>query len=75
MIKGSDGNLAPASWEGALVTVAKILDSTPSDQIAAVAGGLVESLMALKDLLNRLGSETLCTEEIFPMEATGTDLR
>ena len=31
--------------------------------------------MALKDLLNRLGSENLCTEEIFPMEATGTDLR
>jgi NADH dehydrogenase (ubiquinone) Fe-S protein 1 len=25
-----------------------------------------ESLMALKDLMNRLGSETLCTEEIFP---------
>ena len=42
MIKGSDGNLAPASWEDALVTVAKILDSTPSDQIAAVAGGLVD---------------------------------
>ena len=31
--------------------------------------------MALKDLLNRLGSESLCTEEIFPMEASGTDLR
>merc|ERR1712168_1170645 len=30
---------------------------------------------ALKDLLNRLGSENLCTEEIFPMEASGTDLR
>ena len=45
-----------------------MLDSTPSDQIAALAGGLAdaESLMALKDLLNRLGSETLCTEEIFP---------
>ena len=42
MIKGSDGNLAPASWEDALVTVAKILDSTPSDKIAAVAGGLVD---------------------------------
>jgi len=25
-----------------------------------------ESLMALKDLMNRLGCETLCTEEIFP---------
>merc|ERR1712130_652002 len=33
------------------------------------------SLTALKDLLNRLGTETLCTEEIFPMEASGTDLR
>ena len=43
MIKGSDGNLAPASWEDALVTVAKMLDSTPSDQIAAVAGGLVDA--------------------------------
>jgi NADH dehydrogenase (ubiquinone) Fe-S protein 1 len=44
------------------------LDSTPSEQIAALAGGMVdaESLMALKDLMNRLGSETLCTEEIFP---------
>ena len=48
MIKGSDGNLAPASWEDALVTVAKILDSTPSDQIAAVAGGLVDAEVGKK---------------------------
>ena len=50
------------------MTVAKVLDSTPGDQVAAVAGGMAdgESLMALKDLLNRLGSETICTEEIFP---------
>jgi len=77
MLKGPDGNLAPASWEDAIVTVAKMLDSTPADNIAAVAGGLcdAESLMALKDLINRLGSEALCTEEIFPSDATGTDLR
>jgi len=77
MLKGKDGNLTPVSWEEAIVAVAQMLDSTPSDQIAAIAGGLVdgESLTALKDLLNRLGSETLCTEEIFPMEASGTDLR
>merc|ERR1712198_441756 len=31
--------------------------------------------MALKDLFNRLGSEAVCTEEIFPSDATGTDLR
>merc|ERR1719228_208145 len=77
MLKGPDGNLAPASWEDAIVTVAKMLDSAPADNIAAVAGGLcdAESLMALKDIFNRLGSEAVCTEEIFPTDATGTDLR
>ena len=50
------------------MAVAKMLDSTPGDQVAAVAGGLAdaESLMSLKDLMNRLGSEAVCTEEIFP---------
>lgn len=77
MLKDSSGNLTPVSWEDALVAVAKVLDSTPSDQLAALAGGLAdgEALMALKDLMNRLGSETLCTEEIFPLDGTGTDLR
>ncbi len=31
--------------------------------------------MALKDLLNKFGVERLCTEEYFPMDGTGTDLR
>jgi len=77
MLKGPDGNLGPVSWEDAIVAVAKMLDSTPPENIAAVAGGLAdaESLMALKDLMNRLGSEALCTEETYPMEAGGTDLR
>lgn len=77
MLKDASGSLTAVGWEDALVAVAKMLDSTPSDQIAALAGGLAdaESLMALKDLLNRLGSETLCTEEIFPEDGTGTDLR
>merc|ERR1719384_1840634 len=77
MLKGKDGNLTPVSWEDAIVAVAKALDSSPPEQIAAVAGGQAdgEALMAMKDLLNRLGTETLCTEEIFPMEASGTDLR
>ena len=41
--------------------------------IAALAGGQAdaEALIALKDLMNRLGCETLCTEEIFPMDAAG----
>lgn len=47
--------------------------STQGDKIAAVAGGLVdaEALVSLKDYLNRLGSEALCTEEIFPMDGAG----
>lgn len=47
--------------------------SAGGENIAAVAGGLVdaESLVALKDFLNTLGSEALCTEEIFPMDGAG----
>ena len=41
--------------------------------MAAVVGGLVdaEALMSLKDLLNRLNCENLCTEEVFPMAGAG----
>ena len=60
--------MTSVSWEEAIVAVAKMLDSTPGDEIAAVAGGLAdaEALMSLKDLMNRLGAEAVCTEEIFP---------
>lgn len=79
MVKNNEGELRPASWEEAIVTVAKVLDSTPGDKVGAVVGGQVdaEALVALKDLLNKLGSEALCTEEIFPQEegSTGTDFR
>lgn len=34
-----------------------------------------ESLIALKDLANRLGAENVCTEHYFPLEGAGTDLR
>lgn len=45
--------------------------------IGAVAGGLADAevLVAVKDLLNRLGSEALCTEHTFPTDGSGTDLR
>lgn len=64
-------------WEDALVPVAKALQATPGDRIAAVAGGFAdaEALVSLKDFFNKLGSEALCTEEIFPMSGSGTDLR
>ncbi|XP_063227518.1 NADH-ubiquinone oxidoreductase 75 kDa subunit, mitochondrial [Bacillus rossius redtenbacheri] len=77
MVKNNRGELVAVDWEDALVTVAKVLKSVPGDSIAAVAGGLAdaESLIALKDLMNRLGSEAVCTEQTFPLEGSGSDLR
>lgn len=78
MMKNNMGELTACTWEDVIVTVAKVLDTTAGDRMAAVAGGLAdaEALVATKDLMNRLGCETLCTEETFPMDAgVGTDLR
>ena len=47
MLKGPDGNLAPASWEDAIVTVAQVLDATPSDKVAVVAGGMADGEVSL----------------------------
>lgn len=77
MVKDSTGNLVNTDWETALYAVADKLAGARGDQVAAIAGGFAdaETLVSLKDLLNKLGSEALCTEEIFPMGAAGTDLR
>lgn len=79
MLRKPDGELEAVEWESALIAVAQAIKSTPGDKIAAVAGSLVdaESLIAMKDLLNRLGSEMLCTEQKFPTAdgTSGTDLR
>lgn len=71
------GLLEPTDWENALVRVTQKMDSVTGQQMAALVGGLcdVESLVVLKDLMNRLGCETLCTEESFPMDASATDIR
>jgi NADH dehydrogenase (ubiquinone) Fe-S protein 1 len=67
------GELKMADWEDVIITVAKVLDSTPGDRMAALVGGMAdaETLVALKDLFNRLGCEDLCTESSFPMEYGG----
>lgn len=41
--------------------------------VAAVVGGLVdaETLTSVKDLINRLGSELICSEEVFPTQGSG----
>uniref|UniRef100_A0A3Q2CA70 NADH-ubiquinone oxidoreductase 75 kDa subunit, mitochondrial n=1 Tax=Cyprinodon variegatus TaxID=28743 RepID=A0A3Q2CA70_CYPVA len=77
MVKSESGNFVPASWEDVLTRVAGALQSVQGSEIAAVVGGLAdaEALVSLKDLLNRLNSDNLCTEEMFPMAGSGTDLR
>ena len=77
MTKDASGQLQHSTWEQAFFTIADKLSSVKGDEIAAVGGSLVdaESLTCLKDFMNRIGCETLCTEEIFPMGASGTDFR
>ncbi len=43
MVKDSSGELRECSWEEAVVTVAKVLDFTPADKLAAVAGGMADA--------------------------------
>ncbi|VDK50738.1 unnamed protein product [Gongylonema pulchrum] len=77
MLRTQAGSLEPCTWEEALFAVASKLRSTSPDQMAAVAGDLcdTESLVALKDLMNRFDSELVCTEESFPDVSGGGDLR
>lgn len=76
MIKGPNGDLLPVEWEDALAITAKTIKAGGCD-VAAIAGGLAdaEALITLKDLLNKLGSELVCTETAFPEEGSGADLR
>jgi NADH dehydrogenase (ubiquinone) Fe-S protein 1 len=73
MIK-KDGEFQPASWEQALGMVAQRMKNVSGNEIAAIAGQLAdaESLVALKDLLNRLGSENLHFEGITGFDSRGS---
>ncbi|KFM81932.1 hypothetical protein X975_02652, partial [Stegodyphus mimosarum] len=77
MCKSESDSLGPCDWEEALMKVAKQIRSVAPNDIAAVVGGLVdaEALVALKDFLNRLGCENLYTEERFPVNGSGCDVR
>lgn len=56
---------------------AKSLTNVSADQCAAIAGKLAdaEALVAMKDLVNKLGSERLATEQCYPKDGSGIDLR
>jgi len=56
-----DGKLQPASWAEAFSAIAAKVKGVPGERIAALAGDLVdaESMVALKDLVEGLGSKNL----------------
>ncbi|CZT11881.1 NADH dehydrogenase (ubiquinone) 78K chain precursor [Rhynchosporium graminicola] len=76
-----DNKFLPASWEQALVEIgAAFKDFAPKgNEFKAIAGDLaeVESLVALKDLANKLGSENLALDQPSGSQpiAHGVDVR
>ena len=56
-----DGKLQAATWAEAFAAIAAKVKGVPGDRIAALAGDLVdaESMVALKDLVEGLGSKNL----------------
>uniref|UniRef100_A0A674DBW7 NADH:ubiquinone oxidoreductase core subunit S1 n=1 Tax=Salmo trutta TaxID=8032 RepID=A0A674DBW7_SALTR len=67
-VKDASGQLVATSWEDVLTMTAHT-GQTRKANANCVVGGMMdaEALIALKDMLNRLCSDSLCTEEIFPM--------
>ncbi|WP_158045691.1 NADH-quinone oxidoreductase subunit NuoG [Skermanella pratensis] len=56
-----DGKLQPATWAEAFAAVAERVKGVPGERIAALAGDLcdAESMIALKDLVEALGSANM----------------
>ena len=76
-----DDNFAPASWEQALTEIGRTYQqlSVKENEFKVIAGQLIEieSLVAMKDLANRLGSENLALDQPGGSEpiAHGVDVR
>ncbi|CUS11504.1 unnamed protein product [Tuber aestivum] len=76
-----DDKFIPATWEQALGEVASAFRKLQpkGDEVKAIAGHLaeVESLVALKDVVNRLGSENLALDQPLGNQppAHGIDIR
>ncbi|BFZ55505.1 ndufs1 NADH-ubiquinone oxidoreductase subunit [Savitreella phatthalungensis] len=80
LVKQGD-RFEPATWEQALLAIRDGLQSTGAkdNEVKAIAGQLadVESMVALKDMVNRLGSENLAVDQPLgdkPL-ASGIDVR
>jgi NADH dehydrogenase (ubiquinone) Fe-S protein 1 len=74
MVRDGSGKLQETSWEFALDYVAEKLKSVEPSAMRAVAGKLsdAESMIALKDMMNKLGASHLTPEG---MENTSADVR
>ncbi|XP_071740269.1 NADH dehydrogenase [ubiquinone] iron-sulfur protein 1, mitochondrial-like [Rutidosis leptorrhynchoides] len=64
MIRGADGRFQPVSWRDALAVVAEVINQVKPEEIVGVAGKLsdAESMMLLKDFLNKMGSNNVWCE-------------
>ncbi|KAI9162421.1 hypothetical protein LWI28_027142 [Acer negundo] len=64
MIRGADGRFKVVSWRDALAIVAEVAHQVKPEVIVGIAGKLsdAESMMALKDFLNRMGSNNVWCE-------------
>ncbi|CAL0334813.1 unnamed protein product [Lupinus luteus] len=75
MIRDRDGRFKAVSWRDALAVVAEIAHGVKPDEIVGISGKLsdAESMIALKDFINRLGSNNVWGEGIGAN--TNADLR
>ncbi|XP_051117390.1 NADH dehydrogenase [ubiquinone] iron-sulfur protein 1, mitochondrial [Andrographis paniculata] len=64
MIRSPDGRFKPVNWRDALTAVAEVILQVKPSEIVGVAGKLsdAESMMALKDFLNKMGSNNIWCE-------------
>ncbi|XP_057983411.1 NADH dehydrogenase [ubiquinone] iron-sulfur protein 1, mitochondrial-like [Malania oleifera] len=64
MIRGPDGRFKAVSWRDALAVVAEVVDQVKPEEIVGIAGQLsdAESMIALKDFLNQMGSNNVWCE-------------
>lgn len=64
MIRGADGRFKAVNWRDALAVVAEVMLQAKPEEIVGIAGRLsdAESMMALKDFLNRMGSNNVWCE-------------
>ncbi|KAL6775693.1 NUOS1 [Auxenochlorella protothecoides x Auxenochlorella symbiontica] len=77
LVRGAGGGLEPATWPRALAAAAEGLARARGHELRGVAGRLadVESVVALKDLLNRLGSSNTLAEGCIAGGLAGADAR